>query len=350
MTYSPIKTAVIGYGFSAKTFHIPFLTSLNEFELVAISTRKQEAREDWDKLEHYDRAEDLLLHSDAELVIITAPNDVHFKLAKTALENGKHVIIEKPFVTNVTDGETLISLAKEKDLVLSVYHNRRWDGDFLTVKKMLDDKRFGKLTHFESHYDRFRPEVRQRWREQTEIGGGILFDLGSHLLDQAICLFGLPEAISADCKMMRDGSTNVDYFHLILHYPDHQTILHGDMFTAGPNKRFTVKGTQGTYDKYGFDPQEERLIAGVQPIADEWSVESPSQYGHFYDTDGSCVIETESGCYQAYFNQLAKAVRNGSPCPVSAEDALQNIRLIELAMESSRIGEKLPVKTLLKPE
>jgi predicted dehydrogenase len=346
MTFSPIKTAVIGYGFSAKTFHIPFLTTLDEFELVAISTSKQEVKNDWPEVQHYDQADDLLMQSDTELVIITTPNDVHFKLAKTALENGKHVIIEKPFVTNIADGEELIALAKEKGLVLSVYHNRRWDGDFLTVKKMFNEQRFGELKHFESHFDRFRPEVRQRWREQTAEGGGILFDLGSHLLDQAITLLGLPEAISADCKMMRQGSTNVDYFHLILHYPNHLAVLHGDMFSAGPNKRFTVKGSGGSYKKYGLDPQEERLIAGTLPATDDWSEEEPSQYGNFYDANSGTVIATERGCYQEYFHQIAQAIRTGSACPVTAEDALLNIQLIELAMESSRLGKKLFIKDL----
>ncbi len=344
MTLSPIKTAVIGYGFSAKTFHIPFLTTLDEFELVAVSTSKREVKDDWPEVQYYDLAADLLTLSDAELVIITAPNDVHFQLAETALENGKHVIIEKPFVTDVADGEALIALAKEKGLVLSIYHNRRWDGDFLTVKKMINEQRFGELKHFESHFDRFRPEVRQRWREQTTEGGGILFDLGSHLLDQTLTLLGLPEAISADCKVMRQGSINVDYFHLILHYPTHLAVLHGDMFSAGPNKRFTIKGTDGSYEKYGLDPQEERLIAGNLPDTDDWSEEEPSQYGNFYDAKGCIAVATERGCYQEYFHQISKAIRTSSACPVTAEDALLNILLIELAIESSRLGKKLFIK------
>jgi len=343
MTFSTIKTAVIGYGFSAKTFHIPFVTTLDEFDLTAISTSRQEIQSDWPEVQHYVHAEELLAHSDAELVIITTPNDVHFKLAKAALENGKHVIIEKPFVTNTADGEELIKLAKNKGLTLSVYHNRRWDGDFLTIKKMLNEQKFGELKHFESHFDRFRPEVRQRWREQTTEGGGILFDLGSHLLDQAITLFGLPVTISADCKVMRENSTNVDYFHLLLHYSDHIAVLHGDMFSAGPNTRFTVKGSDGSYVKYGLDPQEERLIAGVQPNTNEWSEESSSQYGNFYTSDDRTPIKTERGCYQEYFQQIARAIRTGAPCPVTAEDALLNIQLIELAMESSRTGKNLVV-------
>ncbi len=345
MACSAIKTAVIGYGFSAQTFHIPFITSLKEFELTAISTSKQQQlQEDWPLIQHFDSAEALITSSDAELVIITAPNDVHFQLAKAALENGKHVIIEKPFVTKVEDGEVLIALAKEKGLMLSIYHNRRWDGDFLTVKKMIDEQRFGELKHFESHFDRFRPVVRERWKEQAADGGGILFDLGSHLLDQSITLFGLPDAITADCRVTRKGSNNVDYFHLLLHYSTHLVVLHGDMISAGENKRFTIKGTGGCYEKLGIDPQEQYLVSGVMPVNEDWSAESPSQYGNFYDEQGCTHVPTVKGCYQEYYHQVAKAIRQGATCPVKAEDALLNIKLIELALESSRLGKKIQLK------
>ncbi len=346
MTFSPIKTAVIGYGFSAKTFHIPFVAALEEFELVAISTSNGDAvANDWPSVQHYAAASELLIKSDAELVIITAPNDVHFELAKQAIENGKHVIIEKPFVTKVADGEELIALAKEKGRVLSVYHNRRWDGDFLTVKKLIEEKRIGEIKHFESHFDRFRPKVRQRWREQAAVGGGILFDLGPHLIDQALELFGVPDAISAECKIMREGSTNVDYFNVVLHYPNHLAILHADLFSAGPNKRITLKGTKGSYEKLGLDPQEPRLIEGIQPITPNWADETSENYGRLYCADDSEFVTTETGGYQHYFVQMAEAIRNNTAPPVNAEDALWNIKLIELAMESSRLGQKLPVKS-----
>lgn len=352
MASSPIKTAVIGYGFSANTFHIPFISNLAEFELVAISSSQRDAViNDWPAVEHYLSADELLVNSDAELVIITAPNDVHFCLAKQALENNKHVVLEKPFVTSIADGEALIELAAEKELVLSVYHNRRWDGDFLTVKKLIEADRIGELKSFQSHFDRFRPNVRQRWREQAANGGGILFDLGPHLLDQALTLFGVPDAITAQCLIMREGSTNVDYFNLVLHYPNQLTTLHADLFSAGPNKRFSVKGSKGSYEKYGLDPQEARLIAGIVPSiapgiapADAaWADEQPAQYGRLYNAEGSEVITTERGGYQQYFTAMADAIRMQKKPPVTAESALINIKLIELAMESSRLGKTLAV-------
>lgn len=344
MTFSPIKTAVVGYGFSAKTFHIPFITSLEAFEFVAVSTSKAEVAQDWPNVQHFTDAVAMLTESDAELVIITAPNSEHFPLAKLALEKGKHVIIEKPFVTNVQDGQALIDLAKRNQCLLSVYHNRRWDGDFLTVKSLIEEGRVGDVKHFESHFDRFRPEVRVRWREQATDGGGILFDLGSHLIDQALELFGLPEAISAHCKMLRPSSTTVDYFNVTLHYPNRLAVLHGDMFSAGPNHRFTVKGTQGSYEKYGLDPQESQLISGMTPEDPSWGQESEAHFGRFYHGEGSERIDTFAGQYQTYFEQMASAIRHNTPVPVTPQQALVTIRLIELAMESSRLGQTLALE------
>ncbi|MFQ3198016.1 MAG: scyllo-inositol 2-dehydrogenase (NADP+) [Paraglaciecola sp.] len=349
MTVSPIKTAVVGYGFSAKTFHIPFITNLTEFALVAISSsQKETVLHDWPTATHYSSAQELLLQSDAELVIITAPNEVHFVLAHQALENNKHVILEKPFVTTVADGETLIALAAKKQRLLSVFHNRRYDGDFLTVQKLINQQRLGDVKHFESHFDRFRPQVRQRWREQASNGGGILFDLGPHLLDQALQLFGIPDAITAQCQIMRNGATTVDYFHLVLHYPNMLATLHGDMLSAGPNKRFSIHGSKGSYQKQGLDPQETRLIAGVLPTRDNWADESIEQYGHFYQADSDVPITTERGGYQQYFRAMASAIRQDTPCPVTAEQALWNIKLIELAMQSSRSGQTIRVEKIIR--
>ncbi|MCG6201375.1 oxidoreductase [Psychromonas antarctica] len=341
-----IKTAIVGYGFSAKTFHLPFVDALPEFEVSAISSSQaQVVKQDWPNAAHYFTAEQMLQNSDAQLVIITAPNDVHFSLAKLALENNKHVILEKPFVTKIADGEALIALAKEKGLILSVYHNRRWDGDFLTVKKLIAENKLGGIKHFESHFDRFRPTVLQRWRESSQDGGGILFDLGPHLIDQALQLFGLPEAITAQCEMMREGSTNIDYFNLTLHYPDKLALLNASLFCAGPNLRFNIQGDLGSYRKLGLDPQEQKLKAGILPNTVDWGQEQQEQYGHLYFAESEQPLVSECGGYQHFYLQMADAIHCGSQPPVSAEDALWNIRLIELAMESSRLGKKMKVNS-----
>lgn len=344
MSYTPVKTAIIGYGFSAKTFHLPFVQTLPELELCAVSSSQQAAvLADFPQAEWYGDAYQMLDQSDAELVIITAPNDVHFPLAKHALSRGKHVIVEKPFVTRKEDGEALIQLAERQGLVLSVFHNRRWDGDFLTVKKLIETGQLGEVKLFESHFDRYRPEVRQRWRELAQEGGGILYDLAPHLLDQTLALFDLPQAITAQCRIMRPEGKTIDYFNLILHYPNHLVHLHSNLYSPEPNVRFRVLGSAAKYEKYGLDPQEDYLKQGVIPTNAEWAREASHKHGHLYCQEGATQIATELGGYQHYFVGVANAIRLGTENPVSAQQALENIALIELALESSRIGQTLPV-------
>lgn len=339
-----IKVAIVGYGFSAKTFHLPFIQSLDCLQLIAISSSQTEAlAQDLPAIEVYPSAEQMIRNSDAELVIITAPNQAHFSLAKLALQHDRHVLLEKPFVTRSAEGEQLIALADSKNRLLSVYHNRRWDGDFLTVKKLLEQGQVGRLRYFESHFDRFRPQVQQRWRESCAEGGGFLFDLGAHLIDQALQLFGSPQAINADCRGLREGAQVVDYFHLQLHYPDKVVVLHSSPFSAGPVLRFKLEGDQGSYSKYGYDPQEGRLRAGQLPDHDGWGDETAEHYGVLYSETATQTIATESGGYQHFYRQLARAIQQQTPPPVSAVEALLVIRLIELAMQSSQLGQTLPL-------
>ncbi|SMS01063.1 oxidoreductase [Vibrio mangrovi] len=341
----PIKTAVIGYGYSAKTFHIPFIESLPQFQFSAISSRQKEAvAELYPSVTCFETAQALIEQSDAELVIITAPNDVHFSLAKMALEHGKHVVIEKPFVTKVSDGETLIRIAREKQLILSAYHNRRWDNDFLTVKKLIESGQLGDVKWFESHFDRYRPEVRVRWRESADVeGSGILYDLAPHLIDQALELFGTPSAITAQCLSMRQAGGATDFFHLLLHYPDCLVQLHSNPYSPGDNMRYKILGTKAKYIKMGIDPQESFLKAGgsvddlqqTQEPAKDWGILSTEEHAE--------PVPTEQGGYEHYFTQLAESIRQGTQPPVTAEESLRTIRLIELAMESSARGQTIEV-------
>jgi predicted dehydrogenase len=342
--HQAIKVAVVGYGFSAKSFHLPFIQCQDDYQLVAISSSQAEAiARDLPAVAVYATAEHMIRDCDAELIIITAPNQAHFPLAKLALENHRHVLLEKPFVNNVAEGEQLIELAESNNRLLSVYHNRRWDGDFLTVKKLLQQGKLGQLRYYESHFDRFRPQVQQRWREAPAEGGGFLFDLGSHLIDQSLQLFGWPQAITADCRGMREGAQVVDYFHLQLHYADKVVVLHASPFCAGPVLRFKLEGDAGSYSKYGYDPQEGRLREGRLPDHDGWCDEDAEHYGVLYSETGAQAIATESGGYQHFYQQLARAIQQQAALPVSAVEALQVIRLIELAMQSSRLGQTLPL-------
>ena len=343
MDYDPIKVAVVGYGFSAQTFHLPFINTLEQFELAAISSsKKEQVLADWPQATYFSSAEQLIQESDAELVIITAPNDVHYSLAKLALENDKHVIIEKPFVTRVADGESLIHLAEEKQRVLSVFQNRRWDSDFLTLKKVVEDGQIGEVKFLDSHFDRFRPDVRQRWREQAQDGGGILFDLGAHLIDQAVVLFGQPSSVTAQCLNMRPGCETVDFFNVILHYKERLVQLHGNLYSPEPNVRYKALGTKGKFLKFGLDPQEPQLISGMTPADKGWAVESSDNHGVIYHEDNKAEeVISQVGGYEHYFMALADAIRTGTANPVPAQESLNTIRIIEAAMESSQTGHSI---------
>ena len=340
-----ISTAVVGFGLSARVFHLPFIHTLPDFTLAALSTRQREdARQACADAAVFAGAEQLIRESDVELVVITAPNQFHYPLAKLALEHDKHVILEKPLVLTVAEGRDLIETARQCGKLLIPYHNRRWDGDFLTLQQLIRSGRLGRVKRLESHFNRFRPQPRQRWREQDLPGAGFLYDLGPHLIDQALALFGRPQALTATVKNTRDGAESCDYFHLQLHYADTEVLLHADAFTAGPDLRFRVQGDRGTYLKYGKDPQEDRLRAGQPPDGDDWAAESPEAYGTLYQEAGSEVVATLTGGYQHFYREVAAAIRQNAPLTVTAEAALQSIHLIELALQSADQGLRLPLE------
>ncbi|WP_102795572.1 oxidoreductase [Bowmanella denitrificans] len=339
-----INTAVIGFGLSAKVFHLPFIQASAQFSLRAISSSQTEAvRQQYPDVMCFNDAETLIAQAQAELVVITAPNQAHFSLAKQALEQGKHVLIEKPVTITSEECRQLIELAKRQRKLLAPFHNRRWDGDFLTIMHLIEQNTLGQIKFFESHFDRFRPEPQQRWRENKEAGSGILYDLGPHLIDQALALFGLPQAVTARVLKLRPQAQAVDYFHLQLHYADKEVILHADPYQAGPNPRFKLQGTKGSYIKYGLDPQEDRLRRGITPTEVNWAAETPEQYGTLYHANDSNQIPTLTGGYQHLYHHLADCINNHLAFTVSTEDALNGIRLIELALQSQDVGGTVSV-------
>lgn len=343
---TPIKTAIVGFGFSAKVFHIPFIENLAPFEFTAVSTSQNDAvKETHPNVTCYATAEEMITSSDADLVIITAPNNVHYSLAKLALENGKHVVIEKPFVTHSTQGQELIELAAKQQRVLSVYHNRRWDSDFLTVKALIEEGQIGELKWFESHIDRFRPNVRQRWREDASVdGAGILYDLGSHLIDQAVTLFGVPEKITGQCYAMRKAGTPDDFFNVTFHYPTMLVQLHSDPYSPGTNLRYKLLGTEGKFIKFGMDPQEEKLRAQQDYLVPGWSIDPSSFWGTLTTEQHSQQITPVEGGYENYYLGVAAAISDDKPLPVTADQSLLVIKLIELIRESSDKGQTVEVK------
>lgn len=345
-----IRTGLVGYGKSARVFHAPIISTVPGLNLKAVVQRHDDdAREDYPEVEIVKSMEELLQDEEIRLVVITTPNTSHFDLTRRALEAGRHVVVEKPFVASTVQARELIDLAERKGLVLSVYQNRRWDGDFLTVKKLVGSGAFGRLVEVESRYDRFRnhPKPGDAWREKDRPGSGILYDLGSHLIDQAQVLFGLPEMITADIRRQRDFGETDDCFDLDLHYEDGlKVILKAGMLVREETPRFRLHGTQGSFVKFGMDPQEEALKEGRRPGGENWGVEPENRWGTLIsEVNGNEVkrkVETEPGCYQAFYRDIAGAVEQGTAPAVTAEEARNTIRIIELAMRSSKEKRSVP--------
>ncbi|WP_339883686.1 oxidoreductase, partial [Vreelandella maris] len=269
-----INVGLVGYGFASQTFHAPLIQATEGLDLVAVSSSDgAKVQASLPSVEVEAQALALCKRSDIDLIVIPTPNDTHFSLAKAALSAGKHVVVDKPFTVTLSEGKLLKKLADEKECLLSVFHNRRWDSDFLTVKALLEAGKLGRLVNFESHFDRFRPEVRDRWREKATPGGGIWYDLGPHLLDQACELFGMPQAILLELGTLRDGAKADDDFLALLGYEDFRVTLAAGTLVADPTPRFRVHGTQGSFVKYGLDPQEDRLKAGEVPTP-QWGIDS----------------------------------------------------------------------------
>ncbi len=336
----PIKVGLVGFGMSAQVFHAPFLDVHPKFKITKVVERHdQKSKVKYPYVEVVRDISDLLDDPGIDLVVITTPNTTHLPLAKAALEAGKNVVLEKPFTISTHDADQLIKLADEHQLVLSVFQNRRWDGDFLTVQKILELGYLGRLVEFESHFDRFRNyQKRNAWREENLPGSGILYDLGPHLIDQTLVLFGLPEAVTADIRYQRDGSQTDDQFEIILHYPNLKVTLKAGMLVREPLPRFILLGTQGSFVKYGLDPQETELKQGSTPAGSDWGRDTPECWGtlnteinglHF---DGK--IETEAGCYQKFYENIYAAIVKKKTPAVTSLQARNTIRIIELAFQS----------------
>ncbi|OHV08928.1 oxidoreductase [Kushneria phosphatilytica] len=332
-----LKTGLIGYGTAGAAFHAPLISAEPRLELTAVaSSRAAQIAHD---LPSATRTDPTTLIEDPaiDLVVIATPNDSHAPLAEQALRAGKHVVIDKPFTVTSEESRALIALAQKHDRLLSVFQNRRWDGDFLTLRQLIDAHRLGEVLHYEAHFDRFRPVPKTGWRETTSPGAGVLYDLGAHLIDQAVQLFGLPEAITADVQTQRPQASVDDWFHLVLRYGRLRVILGASCLMAGPGPHFAVHGDRGSFIKYGLDVQESQLKAGQWPGQPGWGEEPEAQRGLYTDGEGhQRTMATERGRYEAFYAGIAAAVLEGAPLPVTAEQAHDVVRVIEAAHQSAR--------------
>jgi predicted dehydrogenase len=344
-----LNVGLLGFGYVGKVFHAPLIAATAGLRLAAVgSSDPARVRADWPDV-HVGPVADVVVHPDVDLVVVATPNDTHHPLARRALEAGKHVVIDKPFTVTRAEAVDLARLAAERKRVLSAFHNLRWNADFLTLRALVAQGRLGEVRYFESHFDRHRPEVRARWREQAGPGSGIWYDLGSHLLDQALQLFGAPRAVFADLALQRDGAQAVDYFHVLLRYERTRVILHGSNLVAGGSPRYVVHGDQASYVKHGLDPQEEALRRGERPGAPGWGRDP--QDGTLYrpaETGAAPEpVPTQPGDWRAYYAQLVEAVAGRGPNPVPATDAIRVMALLELAMQSAAAACERPVDPAL---
>lgn len=331
-----IKCAIVGFGFSGATFHAPVMKAVKDMHITkVVSSNPEKVKHTLPDAEVVPVIEDVLDDNEIELVVITTPNEFHYPMAMKALNAGKHVVLEKPFAVSVSECEELIHAAEQYGCLLSVYHNRRFDNDFLTIQKLLENGALGEVVTYEAHYDRFRSEVRERWREQDKKGSGILFDLGSHLIDQALTLFGEPDSVMADVVAQREGAKTDDYFHLVLKYGKKRVILHGGSLVHKHGPRYQIHGMEGSYVKWGIDPQEDALKKGHIPGESGWGEDSEQSYGTLTIGDNEKKVPTVQGAYHHYYEAIVRSIKEKAPAPVTAHEALNVIKCIELALESS---------------
>ncbi|MGD0499303.1 MAG: oxidoreductase [Bryobacteraceae bacterium] len=331
-----IPVGLVGYGVAGAFFHAPLIRRTPGLRLASVATSRKDQVERLPGGRAVSRVAELLANPSIQLVVVATPTSTHFEIARAALLAGKHVVVDKPLALTVREGDELISLAQRQGRVLSVYQNRRWDGDYLTVKRCVSSGWLGTLYHYEAHYDRYRVEVRARWRERAGPGSGMLYDLAPHLIDQALQLFGMPEAVSADVFAQRPGAETDDYFHLVLHYGRMRAILQASMLMPRPGPHFAIHGDRGSFFKYGMDPQEAALKAGGMPGDPGWGAEDPALYGELFSADGSRrTVETLPGGWEAYYAAMAACLAEGGPPPVDPADARDGLRVIEAAMRSA---------------
>ncbi len=334
-----LNVGIVGFGLSGQVFHAPFIDVNPHFNLHTIVTTGTIAGEKYPYIKTTPSFDELLANPEIDLVIICSPNSLHFSHASTALQAGKHVIVEKPFTVNSAEAQSLIEISNKSGKYVFPFHNRRWDSDLLTLKNILGQGLLGKVVDYESRFDRFTPVIsRAFWKYQQKEGGGTLFDLGIHLIDQAVSLFGAPEGVFCRLFNQREGSVTDDSFDLKLIYPGLNVTIKGSIFVKEPGPRFQVHGTMGSFVKYGIDSQEAQLRLGKKPGTRGYGIEPARQRGILNTVlpgkEFRGKIKTLPGNYMEFFNNVYSVINNNAEMVVKPQDALLNIRIIEAARRS----------------
>jgi scyllo-inositol 2-dehydrogenase (NADP+) len=337
-----IKAAICSYGMSGKLFHAPFLSLYPGFELYGVWERSvKEAIKKYPDIKSFDTYEALLNDASIELVVINTPNYTHFDFAKKALQAGKHIVVEKPFCITVTECEELIELAAQKNKLLSVYQNRRYDSDYKIIKAVAEKNLIGDIVEAEFHFDRYRPERSAKAHKEGALpGSGLLYDLAPHLIDQTLCLFGMPQGIFADIAAMRTGSVVDDYFELLLFYPTKRVRLKASNLVREALPAYILHGTKGSFIKARTDVQEKALLDDMLPIGDDWGKEPENERGLLH-TEQNGEIKKEwlaapNGNYMEYYERVYQSLTTGAVASVTGEEGKKVIQVIEKAIESNR--------------
>lgn len=338
---SPIKTAILSFGMSGRVFHAPFIHLHKGFELTGIWERsKSDSLQFYPYVKIYRSLDEVLADESIELVVVNTPTATHYEFAKKVLEAGKHAVVEKAFTTTVAEAEELKALAEKKKLVLSVFQNRRWDSDFKTVKKIIQEGWLGEIMEAEFHFDRYKQELSPKpHKEIPAPGAGILNDLSPHLIDQSLHLFGMPEAVFADLRMTRPGSRVDDYFEILLYYPVLRVRLKAGYQVREPFPSYVVHGRAGSFLKSRGDVQETLLLKDEKPNLDNWGTEPESEQGLLHTEKKGKVIReripTLQGNYYDYYDGIYQSIRNNHPVQVTAQDGINVMRIIQACFTSS---------------
>lgn len=337
-----INTAILSFGMSGQVFHGPALKINSGFKVSHILERsKSLSKKLFPETQIVRSYEEILNNPEIELLIVNTPDSLHYEMAKKALQSGKHIVVEKPVCRKSKEAEELLKIAKEKGLIFTVYQNRRWDGDFRTVQKVMEEAKFGRLVEFESHFDRYRTFIApDTWKEEGDEYSGVLHNLGSHMVDQVYVLFGKPKALTAHLKIVRKGGVVSDYYDIRLEYDNFSALVKCSYLVKNPGPRYTIHGEFGTFYKWGIDPQEELLKAGNLPEGENWGAEPPEEWGTLlYEENGEDVeelVETIPGDYNIFYHNVYDAIRNKKELMVKPEETIEVLKILEACLLSNR--------------
>lgn len=336
-----LRAGLIGFGLAGRYFHAPLIEAAGLELSAAVTSRAKDVRENYPRAAVIGSADALIASDDIDIVVIASPNQFHFPQARDAMLAGKHVIVDKPLSITASEAESLADLARSRNVKLAAFQNRRWDSDFLTIQSLLARQQLGEVVFYRARWDRFRPAVADRWRERPEPGGGILYDLGSHLIDQALCLFGKPDWLTADVFMQRKGAAVDDGFEILMGKGALRISLGVSSLASDGDWRYCLHGTSGSFFKRGLDPQEEQLRAGILPSAASFGVEPENRWGTLTKDSRSQTIESARGTWVQFYERMRGAIENNGPEPVTASEAALILTVIEAAQRSSSEGRRI---------